>query len=493
MSSPKTIDIHTEYTKSEYEPVGEARSAKTRQLEDVGRIEVENHGSMSMDRLFENQIEGGPYEESAPWTSKKSEGTSERVLKPQLIPLHETGDRQLSPMIKAPSREHPDLGASSILANGTEDMPLEPLYSDSMPKTPQGLTQSLNSTNDNEVPLKPSPRGRDILESEAVASAVDDHGATAEDGHRYEIQTIIDQFDQATHDAGRTQTSPMSIEAATYSMLSSLQHPPRNSSLDSLSSPGTSMSKNIPSTQSDLGYGPYRPPQNLRHEDATNFASIHDGDYPSSARFGTMESSSPISPRSTTSLQKSLPPVPEPDLEPDLPFDFHRFLEQLRHRTADPVAKFLRSFLVEFGKKQWMVHEQVKIVSDFLAFITTKMAQCEVWKEVSDAEFDNAKEGMEKLVMNRLYSQTFSPAIPSQITSSIPKGKRKSADRPTGLGRRGQHQEDNERDDILAQKVRIYGWIREQHLEIAPVGGSGRRFLTLAEQGTILSPSKGSS
>ncbi|KAJ5297609.1 hypothetical protein N7508_007858 [Penicillium antarcticum] len=112
--------------------------------------------------------------------------------------------------------------------------------------------------------------------------------------------------------------------------------------------------------------------------------------------------------RSSTS---TVPPMPEP--ESDKPFDFHRFLEQLRHRTADPVAKFLRSFLMEFGKKQWMVHEQVKIISDFLTFITNKMAVCEIWRDVSDSEFDNAKEGMEKLVMNRLYSQTFAPAIPA--------------------------------------------------------------------------------
>jgi hypothetical protein len=52
-----------------------------------------------------------------------------------------------------------------------------------------------------------------------------------------------------------------------------------------------------------------------------------------------------------------------------------------------------------------------------------------------------------------------------------------------GPGRRGQHQEDVERDEILAQKVSIYGWVREEHLDIAPVSESGRRFLVLAQQG----------
>lgn len=31
------------------------------------------------------------------------------------------------------------------------------------------------------------------------------------------------------------------------------------------------------------------------------------------------------------------------------------------------------------------------------------MRECEVWKTSSDADFENAMEGMEKLVMNRLY------------------------------------------------------------------------------------------
>jgi len=129
-----------------------------------------------------------------------------------------------------------------------------------------------------------------------------------------------------------------------------------------------------------------------------------------------------------------------------------------------------------------MVHEQVKIISDFLSFIANKMALCEVWRDVSDAEFDNAREGMEKLVMNRLYSQTFSPAIPPPQPIPGAKPKRRGGERPMGPGRRGQHQEDVERDEVLAQKIAIYGWVREEHLDIPPVNESGKRFLKLAQQ-----------
>jgi len=151
------------------------------------------------------------------------------------------------------------------------------------------------------------------------------------------------------------------------------------------------------------------------------------------------------------------------------------------------VARYLRSFLVEFGKKQWMAHEQVKVISDFLAFIANKMEQCEVWRTVSDAEFDNAREGMEKLVMNRLYTQTFSPEIVPAETPLSPKRRQKASSLPIGPGRKGQHQEDVERDEVLAQKVRIYSWIKEEHLDMKPFSEKSKRFLVPAQQGIACS------
>ncbi|MBE7181915.1 MAG: hypothetical protein INR71_12045, partial [Terriglobus roseus] len=217
-------------------------------------------------------------------------------------------------------------------------------------------------------------------------------------------------------------------------------------------------------------------------------SSSHQSTQPAADRTLSEQTNTSSRPPSIQSKQYKAPP-PAPDPEPDLPFDFHRFLEQLRHRTADPVAKFLRSFLFEFGKKQWMVHEQVKIISDFLEFISKKMAQCEVWRTVSDAEFDNAREGMEKLVMNRLYSQCFSPAIPLADAAPERAGKRKQSQAgQQGPGRRGQHQEDVERDEVLAQKVRIYGWVREEHLDIPPIGEKGRKFMDLAQKGMYCHP-----
>lgn len=329
-------------------------------------------------------------------------------------------------------------------------------YIDPTPKTPQ-------------APRSPAPVAPEHTEKELPDVPKDGENGTAqEDGHegrksedeQPEIQSIMEQFADETKGPKEKEIMSPRLELAEQFLSTQSQFPPRRSSLEPLK--GTDSSRQVTSSnRAQQLPSPIVPPKTAQPVSRTE---------------------GPATPRSSTSLTAP-PPPPEP--EPDQPFDFHRFLEQLRHRTADPVAKFLRSFLNEFGKRQWLVHEQVKIISDFLAFITNKMAQCEVWKNVSDAEFDNAKEGMEKLVMNRLYNQTFSPAIPPPptIPRTASRSKRRELERLHGPGRRGQHQEDVERDEILAQKIRIYSWVREEHLDIPPLGPNGRRFLNLAQQG----------
>lgn len=304
------------------------------------------------------------------------------------------------------------------------------------------------------------------VQSEETPMDVPEAPQGATEGMGLEIQNIMDQFQEGNAPGEEEIMSPLLEKQQPIFVL-----PPRTSSLEnrdqhSLSPQTTGGSMQSPSFASPASG---KPP-------SVSGASL--------SKVKSEDSESIMSAKAGSIFQ---PPPPSPDPEPTLPFDFHRFLEQLRHRTADPVARFLRSFLNEFGKKQWMVHEQVKLISDFLQFIAKRMAQCEVWRTVSNAEFDNAREGMEKLVMNRLYSQTFSPAIPAVSGSSPRKaGKtgRSQADAatPHGSGRRGQHQEDVERDEVIAQKLRIYGWIQEEHLDIKPITEKGRKFLTLAQQ-----------
>jgi hypothetical protein len=317
-------------------------------------------------------------------------------------------------------------------------------------------------------PEKEAVKNSDASDGGNDVPTTPDEGAF--DDQQSEIASIMEQFDDGMGGPGEAEIMSPRLEIG-QPMFGSPTHPPRKSSLEPLRSGtpdslrGSQTLKSPPPRSSSLV--PASPVASLKNQN-----SFQDPNEVTAA---------PLTPVTS----KHLPHPPQPDPEPDLPFDFHRFLEQLRHRTADPVAKFLRSFLLEFAKKQWMVHEQVKIISDFLEFITKKMAQCEVWRTVSDAEFDNAREGMEKLVMNRLYTQTFSPAIPPPEPSLSLKGKRRVGG-PSSTpksGRRGQHQEDVERDEVLAQKVQIYGWVKEEHLDIPPIGEKGRKFMSLAQQG----------
>lgn len=149
------------------------------------------------------------------------------------------------------------------------------------------------------------------------------------------------------------------------------------------------------------------------------------------------------------------------------PFDFQRFLSQLRHKRADPIARYLKSFLSEFNKRTWTTTEQVKIISDFKIFIANKMEQCPPFSTLSENEFANATEGMEKLVMNRLYSKTFSPEIPAD----------KRAD---------DHEEDVLRDRVLEEKMRIWHWIEGRHLDLADrFLRNGEAFVKLASDELI--------
>ncbi|KAF9565870.1 hypothetical protein CPC08DRAFT_704305 [Agrocybe pediades] len=152
-------------------------------------------------------------------------------------------------------------------------------------------------------------------------------------------------------------------------------------------------------------------------------------------------------------------PLPKPDGG----FDFQKFLDQMKTRSAEPVSKYLRSFLSNFAKRTFTVNDQVKIINDFLAFIATQMRECDVWKNSSEADFENAMEGMEKLVMNRLYDFTFTP----QLVHANPP-------RPITT-------DDLERDRVLAQRIALFGWLEEKHLDIPEEEGS-KGFLMFAEQ-----------
>ncbi|KAJ1026276.1 hypothetical protein NDA16_002363 [Ustilago loliicola] len=166
--------------------------------------------------------------------------------------------------------------------------------------------------------------------------------------------------------------------------------------------------------------------------------------------------------RSGGGIQIGKGPPPTTQASEELPFDFNRFLEQMKHRSAQPVGEYVRSFIKGFAKKPYRTQDQIKLIFDFLDFIAARMRECDVWKNQSDGDFENAKEAMEKLVMNRLYPYTFTPAVQKE-------------------GRWAVQTDDLERDRVLRQRILLFGWLSEEHLDV-PVGDHSRGFIEFSIQ-----------
>src|SRR5579862_8524520 len=113
----------------------------------------------------------------------------------------------------------------------------------------------------------------------------------------------------------------------------------------------------------------------------------------------------------------------------------------------------------------------------------------EPWANATHNELSNALEGMEKLIMNRLYSRTFAPAAFASLPSNqsyMPGSTIRVSDE--AREKLGDLMDDIERDRVLAERIEIFEWVGPKELDI-PDGmvENGEKFLGLAEQGTSLS------
>ncbi|WVW85547.1 hypothetical protein I302_107585 [Kwoniella bestiolae CBS 10118] len=231
-------------------------------------------------------------------------------------------------------------------------------------------------------------------------------------------------------------------------------HPPPAKGLP-LSTPSSSLTPTAPRpAQTDLAeFDPYATPAPASSSSADPVTPARNNARPDPASNIPQETPRQVGlteAESSTSITSNQEPT----------FNFSGFLRDLRTKPADPIARYLKSFLSNFAKKPFTVNEQIKLIHDFLAFISEKMAHVEPWKSQTSPEFDNALEAMEKLVMNRLYNYTFTPQlVPSQPITT----------------------DDLERDAVFAQRVRLFGWVREKHLDV-PEGEATQGFLGFAEQ-----------
>ncbi|OMJ20110.1 Vacuolar protein sorting-associated protein 9a [Smittium culicis] len=132
-------------------------------------------------------------------------------------------------------------------------------------------------------------------------------------------------------------------------------------------------------------------------------------------------------------------------------FNYNRFLTQLRNPAAKPIAKEIKAFLVEFEKKSFTLNEQIRFTLEFNNYILKKMELNDIWKNMDSKDRDNAKEGVEKLIMNKIYPFCFSP----------------------------QSTDDSAKDKVLRKKISLFRWIKESHLDI-PTCAQNNSFIQFA-------------
>lgn len=133
------------------------------------------------------------------------------------------------------------------------------------------------------------------------------------------------------------------------------------------------------------------------------------------------------------------------------PFDFQHFLGELRQKSAEPIVRFTRSFLISFTKQghTFTTAQKIKIIKDFKAFMNEKFAIYEPFASMDEIDLENSREGLEKLIMNRIYDNSFPPEIAQNSTYVL-----KCV------------QDDLDEDEKFSEKAEKYQWIEGKHLDV---------------------------
>lgn len=125
-------------------------------------------------------------------------------------------------------------------------------------------------------------------------------------------------------------------------------------------------------------------------------------------------------------------------------FDYEVFLRRMRHPSCRPLIVQVKGFITRFQQQASNGASSAQLVHQFRDFIDRLMEAVRenaVWRLTGDAnpeEYEVAREGLEYLLTNQLYSVAFSPI------------------------------EDRDRDELVGRKILSFGdWIRPSHLDIS--------------------------
>lgn len=185
---------------------------------------------------------------------------------------------------------------------------------------------------------------------------------------------------------------------------------------------------------------------------------------PNSSDFGVLEQNDNLATDNTTGENDNVTETPieqnnskdsdednNEEQDTDL-YDFQLFIKQLKDPRADPLVRYIKSFLKNFCTQRplWTASEQVKLIFDFKKFIYGKFNYYEPFKSLKTAQFKNAKEGLEKLIMGKLYTRCFSPKFRQLLKIELD----------------NEHQDDIDNDSKLHGKINEFKFIELKNLDL---------------------------
>ncbi|KAL0489397.1 vacuolar protein sorting protein VPS9 [Acrasis kona] len=118
-------------------------------------------------------------------------------------------------------------------------------------------------------------------------------------------------------------------------------------------------------------------------------------------------------------------------------FSFQDFVYKMRHKSAIGLVRKIKKFIFEINRDPYTDDVPNKVVS-FLDEIAKEMSVHIQWKGAKEQELDNAREGIEKYVMTKIYSKVFSPTA-----------------------------QDQSQDHLLATRLSSFRKLKPEHLDIA--------------------------
>lgn len=96
---------------------------------------------------------------------------------------------------------------------------------------------------------------------------------------------------------------------------------------------------------------------------------------------------------------------------PPTKFTFHDFVDKMRHPSAANLVRRIKKFIDRVSSGEQNIEQLPNRVSAFLEATQNMLKSHILWKGATQQELENAREGLEKYLMTKLYSKAFSPTV----------------------------------------------------------------------------------